>query len=400
MATRRTEALAIVARARKLKWSVEQLPGGEYRITCPDGHRVQVHGSPSDVNHLATILRQLNRHGFADAEAVLAAEEEATREAKLTRDRESNARKAALAAKQASALARAAGPYAPAQITLDDIFAEHPAPLVFHRVAITPVMAKALLERNSRNRPIRAADVAEWSQVLRTHRWRYTHQGVALDVDGKLQDGQHRLSAIVETGIAAELMVSVGMPPDNFAVIDTGRRRSAAAVLAMGGATHSALTASATRLLYLYEVWGPAMLDHLSERVGNDVIGEVHAKLDPDLLGFAVSAAGRLRREVGIGPSGPAAAFYLIACRVNDTRPQAFAEDLIHGVASDDDPVYAARRAMTRQAAGMTRKLNAASVMALILKCWNARVAGRKATSLVVRGGSNMPTVVVPAEAA
>jgi hypothetical protein len=398
MATRRAEGLKVVARARRIEWPVEQMTGGEYRITCPDGHRVQVHGSPSDVNHIATILRELNKHGFAEAEVAASEADLAEREAKLAADREANKRREAKAKQAATALARAAGPYGPAAVSLEQILEDHPAPLVYHRVLITPPMAKAVLEHNSHNRPIRSADVAEWSQVLRTHRWRYTHQGVAIDVEGRLQDGQHRLTAIAETGISAEMMVSVGMSPDNFAVIDTGRRRSAAAVLAMDGTVHSALTASATRLLYLYEVWGSSMLDHLSERVGNDVIAEVHAKLDPDQLLFAVRAAMRLRSEVGVGPSGPAAALYLISRRLplTDPRPTAFAEALIHGVADPEDPVYVARRALTRQAAGVSRKLAAASVMALLVKAWNARMSGRKASHMVVRAGASMPAVVVP----
>jgi len=402
VATRQSEALKVVARVRRVGWPVEQMDAGTWRVTCPDSSRVQVHMTPSDVNHLRTVMRELNKRGFDRAEAAALADEEAARQAKLAEDRATNERRASTAVKKAAALARAAGPYGPAQITLDDILAEHPAPRVYHQVLITPEMAKAILERNQPterapwpNRPIRRADVADWVRILRGGRWRYTHQGAALDVDVRLQDGQHRLTAIAESGISAEMMVSVGMPRSNFAVIDVGRRRTAAQVLQMAGATQAAATASAIRLLYLYEVWGRDLLLHERDRVSNDIVAEYHTKLQPDDWEFALGRSWALRRELGLSVSGPAAAFYLIRAAVpHADRVEEFVGGLIRGVeAVDDDPVWVLRRQLTRQAAGLSRRLPAAAIMALIIKGWNADAQGKRTTNLVVRSDSPMPTV-------
>src|SRR6266508_1127753 len=132
---------------------------------------------------------------------------------------------------------------------------------------VTPAMAEAILQRNQPSaqaswpmRPIRRADLSMWANRLRAGRFRYTHQGVALDADGRLQDGQHRLTAIAETGIAGEMMVSAGWPGDNYTVHDTGRRRTAGQALHHQGAANANTTASAVRLIHLYEVWDAAML--------------------------------------------------------------------------------------------------------------------------------------------
>jgi hypothetical protein len=369
---------------------------GAWRVTCPDGSRVQIHLTPSDRNHVAHILGELNDRGFEAAEAEAEKREKIDREKKLAADRDRNARRTEASVVRATALARAAGPYGPAQVTLAELVGDHPAPLVYHRVAITPDMARGLLERNSRNRPIRSADVTQWCTILRTGRWRYTHQGVALDTLGRLQDGQHRLTAIEETGVPAEMMVSVGMPPENFAVIDSGRRRSAAQVLAMDGAKYAATLAAMVRLLYLYQVWGGSMLEHANERLGNDVIAEIYGKLELDDVAFALSCATRLRLEIGGGHAGPSAAFYLIARAMppGDGAVVRFTEDLIVGADDTNDPAYAIRRALTRQATGVARKLTAAQSMALVIKGWNARIEGKRSSHFAVRSGSTMPAVL------
>lgn len=401
MATRMAEALKLVARVRRVGWPVEQIDGGVWKVTCPDRVRVQIHQTPSDRYSTTNTLKDLNDHGLAAAEAELSAKDEEEKAAKLAADREANERRTLKAVKQATALAKAAGPYGPAQVTLAQLLGEHPSPRVFHQVVITPEMARAMLERNSHNRPIRRPDIAEWSTVLRTGRWRYTHQGLAFDRDGRLQDGQHRLSAIVETGIEAEMMVSVGMPPENFSVVDTGRRRTAAQVLALSGATYASWLSGAVRLLCLYETWAGAMLDHTSDRVGNDVIADAYEKMDGDDLLAACRLAQRLRAEIGTGPSGPVAAFYLIGRAVApDAEPaNAYAEALIHGGADETDPTYVVRRSLTRQAIGASRRLTSAEIMALVIKGWNAKLTGRKAATLTVRAGAAMPAPLAPENA-
>ena len=43
-----------------------------------------------------------------------------------------------------------------------------------------------------------------------------THQGIAFDENGVLQDGQHRLCAIVSANKPVDMMVTSGLSPDNF----------------------------------------------------------------------------------------------------------------------------------------------------------------------------------------
>src|SRR5258706_6744243 len=255
MPTARDEALKIAGRARRLGWPVVQSDGGSdwlYRITCPDGFRVQLHSSPSDRNWIKAVMKQLNDHGFEEAEEAWKIKDEENRQAILAEDRRKNAAALQAAQTRASAMSRAAGPYGPQVATVDWIFTKHEVPET-RRVLVTPELAAKILEElNTNNRPLRSTRVTYWTTLIAKGHWRYTHQGIAFDTRGALQDGQHRLAAAVQEGHTLDINVSVGMPVDNFAFVDTGTTRSGGDTLAVAGKDNSNTLAAATKLLAIF----------------------------------------------------------------------------------------------------------------------------------------------------
>jgi hypothetical protein len=118
---------------------------------------------------------------------------------------------------------------------------------------ITPEKASQLLLINTSNRHLTRSNVDFFAKELKDGRWKLTHQGIAITESGKLADGQHRLTAVVETGIAAPMLVTTGLEDDAFAVLDSGRSRMASDVLSIEGGKYSHISAAAVRLLILYE---------------------------------------------------------------------------------------------------------------------------------------------------
>lgn len=100
-------------------------------------------------------------------------------------------------------------------------------------VNVTPELATEYLAHNTANRPIDRGHVRKLSDELRSQRWKRTHQGIAFDSQGILRDGQHRLLAIVETGIPAMLQVTTDVDSGAMDAIDQHRVRTAAQILAM-----------------------------------------------------------------------------------------------------------------------------------------------------------------------
>lgn len=67
--------------------------------------------------------------------------------------------------------------------------------------------------------------VVHFARLIKTGQFHYTHQGIAIDTDGNLIDGQHRLHAIVETGTYATMQVSTGVSNHAWHAIDIGAKR-------------------------------------------------------------------------------------------------------------------------------------------------------------------------------
>lgn len=93
-------------------------------------------------------------------------------------------------------------------------------------VLITPQMAKATLEHNAKNRRLNPVRVDEFAKIIKDGRWQLTHQGIALDDEGNIIDGQHRLAGIVKANCSVWSLVSKGVPEQTRLVVDTGRSRS------------------------------------------------------------------------------------------------------------------------------------------------------------------------------
>jgi len=122
-------------------------------------------------------------------------------------------------------------------------------------VMVTPEMAARWLEGNIHNRDIRIADVNRYAEDMRRGRWKLTHQAIAFTEDGTLIDGQHRLWAILESGVTVPMLVVHGLAMDTQLVIDTHRGRTASDALNLMD-KHGKVTPIETSTLQ-WMLWSP-----------------------------------------------------------------------------------------------------------------------------------------------
>lgn len=72
-------------------------------------------------------------------------------------------------------------------------------------------IARHLLEKNKSNRPIRLGVVKKYAREMADGRWYLTHQGIAIYDNGDIADGQHRLMAVIESGVEIDTLVTFGI---------------------------------------------------------------------------------------------------------------------------------------------------------------------------------------------
>lgn len=84
-------------------------------------------------------------------------------------------------------------------------------------IQVTPVMAqKWLNEKNPHNRKIYENTVEMYASDMRRGLWALNNQGIGFDENGDLIDGQHRLQAIVWSGVTIPLLVVRGIPKNYY----------------------------------------------------------------------------------------------------------------------------------------------------------------------------------------
>lgn len=112
--------------------------------------------------------------------------------------------------------------------TADAIRVNAPVPLITDSTElITPEIAREMLKRNQRNRPINWRSVERMAETIKRGEWQLHAQGIILDADQNIITGQTRLWAIIYSEKPVYLRVSRGTPREAANVIDRGRPQSA-----------------------------------------------------------------------------------------------------------------------------------------------------------------------------
>jgi hypothetical protein len=139
--------------------------------------------------------------------------------------------------------------------------------------------------------------------------WVATHQAVAFSKGGALLDGQHRLSAVVETGATVPMLVARDVPTRAFAVMDCGLKRG----MRDRTGLESRLCDVATYLAGVRIGDRPPRLTAPFVRDVADAIEPYHAEL--------MGACGAMRAKRATAPVRAAAALRLVGA---DNKQRAF----------------------------------------------------------------------------
>ncbi|MFJ4657949.1 hypothetical protein ACIP5Y_42340 [Nocardia sp. NPDC088792] len=263
-------------------------------------------------------------------------------------------------------------------------------------INVTPQLASEWLDRNTCNRPMSKMMVTQLAEAMKRGEWLHTHQGIAFDTNGVLVDGQHRLAAVVKSGCTVRMLVSHGVEPGTFAVLDTGRKRSARDVLSLQGEDNAAPLASALRVYHLYTTAPNSAWTGANSQVTNEQIVEFLAS--HPAMRASVELAKSLNRAFRILVPAAAVGHYLTCSARPDIDQHAWIEGLETGAnLTEHDPRLMLRNIILRLAAGKSaaKADGSRNQLHLYLKAWNAWVVGTDFRQLNIKAGESMPTVTM-----
>ena len=102
-------------------------------------------------------------------------------------------------------------------------------------VIITPEIATLLLEKNSRNRPLRPRLIEKYASEMKRDLWKLNGEPIIIADNGDILNGQHRLWACVESGVEFTTAITTGVDRGAFDTIDIGSNRNSADILSIKG---------------------------------------------------------------------------------------------------------------------------------------------------------------------
>ncbi len=134
---------------------------------------------------------------------------------------------------------------------------------------ITPEKAKAYLANNTTNRNINKMNLAFLKSEILSGNYQMNGQSIVISSSGKLLDGQHRLTAIIETQLPIDSIVLHDVEEDTFVTMDTGKPRSGSDALDIHGVQNSKHIASAIRKIVQRFSHSHAYLNNVRYKISN-----------------------------------------------------------------------------------------------------------------------------------
>jgi ParB-like chromosome segregation protein Spo0J len=265
-------------------------------------------------------------------------------------------------------------------------------------VQLTPELAEKWLGQNIGNRNLRRQKVQQYARDMREGNWHTSGQAIQLDWNGRLIDGQHRLEAVIESGVTVEALIVEGLDPRAREVIDTGAKRTASDALKFAGHTQDAtLLAAVARIADAREngYLRTAMATTVPQLSNSDVIAWV--ELNPDVAS-AMLLARRTGKAINIQPSVWAYCLHELQ-KVDVGLAAEFAESIADmRLEGKGDPRKVLLDIFHRAATGQRRKPGIAEGIYIVYRAWNAWVAGQQLTQIIPgksdTGGNEIPKLL------
>ena len=246
-----------------------------------------------------------------------------------------------------------------------------------YTVDVTPEMAKRWLEKhNHRNRSIRWKSVKLLATEMQRGRFVVNGDPIRFDKNRELLDGQHRLAAIVESGVILKnQLVVCNLDPGVMPTIDTGAKRSLYDQLKIDGIANAKELASAARICVCYEHNDLALSFNYPDSEFSD-----YAHSHGSEIVAAIPGARRIYLAIG-----GSLAVYLAGLSYAITYDKEKTDSFIEGVATGEglkkgDPALTFRNYVLRNYAGgkRVRAPKASFQLQIFIRALNAHLLGRK----------------------
>jgi len=118
---------------------------------------------------------------------------------------------------------------------------------------ITPEIARIIWQHKNINRGIHLSQLRRLARALTQRRWQLNGEPLIFDRDGRLVEGQHRIKAVIDTGVSMVTLVVYGIDWELLGSMGLGAKRSIGDILGIRGIKNGNHIGAALRWVYRYE---------------------------------------------------------------------------------------------------------------------------------------------------
>tara|TARA_R110002012_G_scaffold103399_1_gene243336 strand:- start:17 stop:835 length:819 start_codon:yes stop_codon:yes gene_type:complete len=121
--------------------------------------------------------------------------------------------------------------------------------IIVNTETLDPEQCRQLLQWNTNNRKLSRRKVEEYRRDIADGKWEVNGEAISIDLNGKLLNGQHRLTAALEANQPITTVVVRGLSPEVVHTIDTGKKRTYSDWLGMNNVPHASGVAATMKVL-------------------------------------------------------------------------------------------------------------------------------------------------------
>lgn len=260
---------------------------------------------------------------------------------------------------------------------------------------IGPEEARKILLGNIRNRNVSKIQVDAIARDIISGRWELNGETIKIDSQGIVVDGQHRLHAIIKSGMTVQVTIARNVSIATQLTVDTGRSRSFADHLKLKGEPSSNILAAMTRDLFVFQSGKVGMNGRTNLKPTLTELSEIFAA-NP---GLRDSARIGINTKKGADFSASALGFcHYVLSSIDPVDAEDFYTKIKSGVGLEENsPIHRLRevsRDYTRNNKAEDRWYFA---IPIIFKAWNKYRDGVPTKSLGYRrGGANPESFPMP----
>ena len=246
-------------------------------------------------------------------------------------------------------------------------------------IEVTPRLAETWLENyNINNRKLKSHVVDKYAYALSAGQWVVNGDAIRFDTNHKLIDGQHRLEAVVKSGVSLpQQLIIRNLPVRAFDTIDDGAMRTASDVIQRLGVKNSTKAAAIAKNIILFDRgYGPHHQVQARLVSKTDIAEFCNENYD------AVQDAIRLAKIAADGCPLVPTAWGTVIFQVSKLYVPELAEEFVDGAVNGgghpNDPRNSIRKWVIRTRADSSGQLSGVIQLAHLTKAFNHWVHGKQ----------------------